>query len=337
MTAPPTVISAGYMPLDIVTTASGLQARSAGGTAANVAAILSFFGWHSILAGQAGADHAGTDLIADLSASGVEVDQVNRRPGMLTPRLVHEVRTNEHTFSYACPTCQQRFPHSRPLTLPQAHACIAAHPSATVFFFDRANPATITLATHYRAHGSVIVYEPATLAATELQRRAIELAHVVKHSDEGMVGNHHWADDAARQLQIVTRGGHGLEVLKGGSRIAKLPAFPTVVVDAAGAGDWTTAGFLHTSARTGGLISEGCLEDGLAFGQALAALSCSVIGARSLMRLTRRTIQRRAELVLTQGRLERPLRVSLPSPPVVHIGGCPTCLMPITGTGPTEL
>lgn len=319
------------MPLDVVIAADGLLSRNAGGTAANVAAILAFLGWRSVLAGQSGNDYAGKELAADLTAAGVATDQVHQRREMLTPRLVHEVRASGHYFVYTCPTCHVRFPRSRPLTIEQAHTCIAAHPSATVFFFDRANPATLTLAEHYRKHGSIVAYEPAGDGNSELQRRAIRLAHVVKRSDEPvLVGprgrTNRPADDL---LRIVTRGAQGLELHRGDRCIAKLPAFPTVVADPGGAGDWTTAGFLHEAARTGELSSGGTLEDALVFGQALAALSCSVVGARSLMRLTRRTIVRRANGVLAQGRLHRQVRLSAPPPLNAPDGSCLTCLMPL--------
>jgi len=327
----PKVVAAGYMPLDVVSAEDGLLSRNAGGTAANVAAILAFLGWRSVLAGQSGSDYAGKELVADLAAAGVATDQVHQRADMLTPRLVHEVLAGGHYFVYTCPTCHVRFPRSRPLTIEQAHICIAAHPSATVFFFDRANPATLTLAEHYRKHGSIVAYEPAGDGNTELQRRAIRLAHVVKRSDERvLVGprgrTSRPVDD---HLRIVTLGAQGLELHRGDRCMAKLPAFPTVVADPGGAGDWTTAGFLHETARTGELSSGGALEDALVFGQALAALSCSVVGARSLMRLTRRTIVRRANGVRAEGSLKREMRLPAQPPLDAPDDACPTCLMPL--------
>src|SRR4051794_11309996 len=103
------------MPLDIVRTPTGLVGRHAGGTAANVAAILAFFGWDSTLAGQVGADHAGEQLVADLEAVGVRTDQLRRADDAQTARLVHDVRPDGHFFNYRCPECGSHFPRSRPL------------------------------------------------------------------------------------------------------------------------------------------------------------------------------------------------------------------------------
>lgn len=51
----PSIVCAGYMPLDVICNETQTLARKAGGTAANVAAILAFLGWDAALAGQTGA------------------------------------------------------------------------------------------------------------------------------------------------------------------------------------------------------------------------------------------------------------------------------------------
>src|SRR5262249_22017918 len=73
-----------------------------------------------------------------------------------------------------------------------------------------------------------------------------------------------------------------------GSEWHHLPAFGVAAVrDAAGSGDWCTAGFIHAVARTGraGLeaISADDLREALRFGQALAAWDCAFEGARGGM------------------------------------------------------
>jgi fructokinase len=321
------VVSAGYMPLDAISH-DDLVFHQAGGTAANVSAILAYLGWHATLAGQTGDDHAGQVLIDDLSAAGVDVAQIHRATGMATPRLVHHVLPGGHYFAYACPTCRRRFPRSRPLTIEQAHACVQVNARPDVYFFDRANAATLYLAEHYARAGSVIVYEPSVPANAELLRRAVIVAHVVKHSDDRSVGG---LDDLGveprrGQLRIITHGAEGLEVRSGSGRGRRYPALATLAVDTGGAGDWTTAGLIATAIGSEGLDVH-AVENGVRFGQALAALSCTAIGARGLMRLTRRTVLRRAQAVQAEGGVTSEPRFGRPANQVVR-GACPTCLLP---------
>ena len=53
-----TALCGGYVVLDLVRTNEGVR-RTAGGTAANVASILSFLGWKTSVFGRIGQDEAG--------------------------------------------------------------------------------------------------------------------------------------------------------------------------------------------------------------------------------------------------------------------------------------
>jgi len=65
----------------------------------------------------------------------------------------------------------------------------------------------------------------------------------------------------------------------------KMDAFPTNLVDAAGSGDWLSAGMIHVLFQNKSKFAptEKKLEFALRFGQALASLNCNFIGARGLM------------------------------------------------------
>lgn len=330
MTPRPLAVCAGYMPLDVICTGATTTERQAGGTAGNVAAILAFLGWRAVLAGQAGDDAAGKELVADLAAAGVDCGEIRITPGMLTPRLIHDVRPDGHFFRHKCPGCKSRFPRSRPLTLDDAAACVQTHPSPTAFFFDRANAGTLFLAEHYARVGSVIVFEPSVPANAELLARAAAVAHVIKHSDDRSVGG---LDDLKvkprpGQLRIITHGAEGLELRVGARRGRRFPALATLAVDTGGAGDWTTAGFLAKAGRRGQLDRDG-VDDALRFGQALAAVSCAAIGSRGLMCITRDSVMRRARAVLADGGLTTELRIPDPQSLARLDGACSSCLMPL--------
>lgn len=327
MSPKPMVVSAGYMPLDVITNHESVV-HEAGGTAANVAAILAYLGWRSVLAGKTGDDPAGQILMDDLSGAGVDISQIHRQPGMATPRLIHSVRPDGHSFAYTCPGCGRRLPRSRALTVEQAQTCAAKHPRAKVYFFDRANAGSLTLAEHYAEAGGVIIFEPSVPANAELLQRAAAVAHIIKHSDDRSVGG---LDDIGvhprrGQLRVVTHGAEGLELRTGAGRPRRFPALATLAVDTGGAGDWTTAGLIAVAARRREL-SEEAINGGVRFGQALAALSCTAVGARGLMRLTRRTVLRRARAVIAEGGVTSEPRFRNPPARVVP-GACATCLLP---------
>jgi fructokinase len=323
----PSIVSAGYMPLDVITHGRRVTHR-AGGTAANVAAILAYLGWRSALAGQTGDDEAGQVLLDDLRGAGVDVSQIHRPAGMATPRLVHRIHAGGHAFAYACPACRRALPRSRPLTLEQARACAAAIPRPTVYFFDRANAATVQLAERYADAGSVVVYEPSVPANAELLGRAMAAAQIVKHSGDRSVGGLDALAVQPRrgQLRIITHGAAGLEVRSGAARRRRYAALPTLTVDPGGAGDWTTAGLIAIALRSGALELE-AIDAGVRFGQALAALSCTAVGARGLMDLSRRAVLRRADAVLAEGAVTSRPRFR-PAAAQSTRSGCATCLLP---------
>jgi sugar/nucleoside kinase (ribokinase family) len=323
------IVCAGYMPLDIVRTTAGTVARRAGGTAANVAAILAYLGWDATLAGQAGDDLGGDELVADLSNAGVEVGQITRAPQAQTPRLVHDIRHDGHFYRYGCEVCGARFPRSRPLTLDGAKACLEARPSPTVFLFDRANAGTLMLAEQYAKAGSIVMFEPSVPANAELLGRAATAAHIIKHSDDRSVGG---LDDLhvrprQGQVRIVTHGAEGLELRLGTGRGRRFPALATLAVDTGGAGDWTTAGLLDGCVRNKE-IARDALDKALRCGQALAAVNCAIVGARGLMGLTNSSARRRAHRVLSEGGLTSAPRVAQMPPPTSYDGACPSCLLP---------
>lgn len=329
MSSAPRIICAGYMPLDVVATEDGLLARRAGGTAANVAAILAYLGWRALLAGQAGDDPGGDILVADLAEAGVDTTHIHRAGGMETPRLIHSVRADGHSFSYRCPVCERALPRSRPLTVDQARVCVEAHPKTDVYFFDRANAATLLLAEHYADTGATIFFEPSVPANAEHLRRAAAVAHIIKHSDDRFVGG---LDDIgvtprAGQLRILTHGVAGLELRADAQTRRRFPATRTVARDAGGAGDWTTAGLLALAGTTGTIVLDD-IDEAVRFGQALAALSCTAIGARGLMSLTSRTVLRHARRVMRDRAVRATPRFRLPAVRPPYPGCCDMCVLP---------
>lgn len=279
--APRSVLAAGYTPLDIVNY-RGRVWHAAGGTAGNVAAILGFLGWGSSLVADFGDDLAGRQARGDLKKANVSVELIRLTAGMATPRLVHEINASGHRYLFRCPSCRQRFPMSRPLRTDRAQEVIGSSPTPDVFFFDRLNAGTLLLAEHFASAGSLVVFEPSRPARSDLSARVVKVADVIKQSDDRDAGLEN-ETPMPGQVWIVTDGDRGARFRIGTGVWHSSPCFSYPVVDAGGAGDWTTAGLVHTlplaERRTVRAVG-----DALRWAQALAAVSCGAPGARGLAR-----------------------------------------------------
>lgn len=307
------MVSAGYMPVDVVFPFQGEPYRGIGGTSANVALILAFLGWDAALAGQIGDDVLADEFECEARASGASVDLIRRASGAETVRILHRVEADGHTYAYTCPRCHRRFPRSRPLTLDLARQVAEVQRDVDVFFFDRVNAGTVWLAEHYAELGAEIMFEPSLPTGGALFRRACEASSIVKHSgDIDLPIPPTLPSSRPNQVRIVTNGAAGLTYQRGLLPPKHLPAIPTLTVDTAGAGDWTTAALLYSTCSADGL-DDTKIEEGLRLGQALAAVCCSVVGARSLMRLRPKTVLTRARDVLAANSLETAPRVPAPA------------------------
>ncbi|HTR52419.1 MAG TPA: PfkB family carbohydrate kinase [Kofleriaceae bacterium] len=270
------VLCAGYAALDLISYEERLTHR-AGGTAANVAANLAFLGWKARLAGVLGADAAGRAIVRDLEESEVNVDDVELRSGG-TPLVVHEIRANGHRFYFHCPECGRRFPKYRPLDEPTARS-LAERLEPDLFFFDRASKATAILAEELRKKGTIVMFEPST-NGREFER-CFEAADIFKYSSERASAIAELRSQTKPKLEIVTDGKRGVRATFANESIL-LPAFQVEVVDAAGAGDWTTAGLVwRLLDHDPEAWSETTVRTALRDAQALAAINCVYPGARA--------------------------------------------------------
>ena len=321
-----TVVAAGYTPLDVVVH-GGNVGHAAGGTAGNVAAILAYLGWSSVLVGETGDDLAGVAIREDLARSCVSAEHL-RTAGGETARVVHRIGATGHTFEFSCPTCEVKFPQNRRLTVGHADEVAQSLGPPAVFFFDRANPGTVRLAGHFAGQGTLIVFEPAFGVAAPHAKQALRLADVVKLSGATIPTGRDILDARAGQTQIITHGSGGAEYRESTGPWRQVPAFDSgPVVDAAGAGDWTTACLLDMLSRD----TEWPLEAALAYAQTVAAISCGFVGARGLAySLSPGALQRGVRDAL-EG--EMPPRLRLGKPTVYPRAGkkdtCPTCLEPV--------
>lgn len=294
-------VGTGFIVLDVIRNTVGAAAtekRCAGGSCGNVLAILAYFGWNANAVGRIGGDHVGRELLADLSKWNVNTKFLQVETGRGTPIVVQENYLDargrpRHRFSRACPACGATLPAYRPLLAGEAASIAAKLPTHSVFYFDRVAPGTLELAQKSRSNGALVVFEPSGIKDERLFGECLKVAHVVKYANDRLEGIHRVVTKAKVPIEIETLGAKGLRVCvrtRGRAGAWKeLAAFSAPEVrDAAGSGDWTTAGLIH-GLMTNGVPVEKVVADLDAVvlatrqGQALAALNCGFEGARGLM------------------------------------------------------
>jgi sugar/nucleoside kinase (ribokinase family) len=342
----PTIVGAGLVALDVVLNDIDDDEPKylAGGTCGNVLTVLSFLGWDARPIARLKNDLPAEWIYEDLQDCGVDTSLLTARDDGSTPIIIERIRkTNNgqryHSYSLRCPCCGSYLPGYKSIRGSDANSLTQELGGYQVFFFDRVSRGTLNLAAHSLQRGALVVFEPSGVGDPRLFREAWELAHVVKYSNDRLrdladldlkssLGNN-------LLLEIETLGASGLRYrscLDGASRTRwnTLDAIPSPSFkDAAGSGDWCTAGVLHKLAR-GGLAGfrrrkPGRLKDALRYGQALAAWNCSYESARGGMYEASRPRFDRQIRALLSGRTIR-IAIEKTDPSAENLGKlCPNC------------
>lgn len=284
----------GFVALDMVEVVGDRRSEysATGGSCGNVLTILAWLGWRSYPVARLGADAAHDIILKDLSHFNVKLDYVSKEAGVQTPIVIHRIsqsanREPTHRFLLACPECGGWLPRYRPILLKTADEIKGPALRPKVFYFDRPAPGVLKLARRAKEEGALILFEPSSVGDERHFKDALSLCHVLKYSNERLG---HLSDLKAAHdplLIIETLGRDGLQ-FRWKDVWTKLEAFPVVALkDAAGAGDWCTAGFLHAIGQTGAQSfrarTKAEIVHGLRLGQALAAINCQFDGARGAM------------------------------------------------------
>lgn len=289
-----------------------------GGSCGNVLTILAYLGWDSYPVARLGVDRRALRVLQDLKACHVKTRFVTRERHGVTPAIV--VRMAEATqgagyttrFEWRDPASGDWLPRYRPLPKKIAEALSPQLPPAKVFYFDRAEPATLHLASQLREKGAVVFFEPSSCRNEPIFTACLGVSDVVKYSAERIPSPPRNPVSYSPRMEIQTLADKGLRYrLKTASHRPgpwkSLPAFtPTKFLDATGCGDWCSAGIIATLCQSGRdhflASSEDTIQEGLLFGQALASLNCQYEGARGLMyTLPRKALFEQIRKILAQG------------------------------------
>jgi sugar/nucleoside kinase (ribokinase family) len=314
----PSVVGTGLIALDVVIEVDAKRDPWLwiGGTCGNVLTILSYLGWQAYPVARLNGDAASRYVEEDLCRWGVHLDHVKTNPGARTPIVVHRIAKTAtglpfHRFSWTCPNCGAWLPGYQAVLASAVESIVPRLGKPQVFFLDRVSRGAILLARACIAKGAVVFFEPAGFGEPRLFREALELAHILKYSHERVRSFHGVRNSTGPLLEIETLGTEGLQYR---SRIAfartngwkRLEAYEVADLrDAAGAGDWCTAGIIFKLAQRGlnGIIEarRPQVEGALRFGQALAAWNCGYMGSRGGMyTVDKKTLQFQVQNIISK-------------------------------------
>jgi fructokinase len=296
----PVCVGTGLLALDVLMNGDSraLSSVSAGGSCGNVLAILSYLGWKTYPIARLGKDRAAEALLKDLSLWNVKTDLIFQDQSDRTPLIVERLKTRrgaspQHEFKLTCPICGVRLPRYCAVSADTVKRTVDGADQVQVFYFDRVRKSSIKLAELFKARGALVFFEPSSIRNRHLFVECLQLADIVKYSHERL----DQVDDITQQvgipLEIETLSVQGLRYRHIDRRLhtrewKTMTAYPVCnLVDAAGSGDWCSAGIIQLIGNRGRKGFEEMriesIETALRFGQALATLNCSYEGARGSM------------------------------------------------------
>jgi len=335
MKSKPVCVGTGLVTLDVIYNDNNSKPNFlAGGSCGNVLTILSYFGWKSFPIARLGNDSEGKRIIEDMKKWGVKTKFIEQESEIHTPRIIERVfagKKPKHRFYIKCDH-RNWLPRRRSYLLKVLEQIQDKLPKSNVFYFDRASPSALQLAKTLKEKNTIIFFEPPKFLDDHIFRECLRIADVFKHCYNQSIETEN--SGIKIPLEIRTKGKEGLEYK---AQFLKqktwqhMDAFPvTNIVDAAGSGDWLTAGIIHFIGQsTSKTLSQKKLETALRFGQALASLNCNFIGARGIMYyLTKSRVLSLVDKTMTTNESQR---INITSKPRVQLTSslsskCKVCL-----------
>lgn len=290
----PTCVGIGLVALDVLFNGKPNSPVGfyAGGSCGNVMAILSYLGWETFPIARLRNNEAGNILVRDLENFGVNNSLISLQEDGSTPIIIHRVLKDKqgnpkHRFEFRDPETGGYLPSYKPVLSASVDAIFENKPKASVFYLDRVNRASIEMARKSKEQNSFVFFEPSSYKDDKIHNQCLSYADIVKFSNDRITNFQELFPVCQRELEIMTMGDEGLVYrLKNQRKWTNVPAYEiSCLVDAAGSGDWCTAGIIY---QLFGQINDSIFEPQnvertLNFGQALAALNCSFMGARGVM------------------------------------------------------
>lgn len=265
----------------------------AGGSCGNVLAILAFMGWETYPIARLAKNFATKVLLEDLESWDVRTSFLSIEESGSTPIIIHRILVDKngepkHRFEFRDPQSGDWLPGFKALVKKKVFEIEECLPHSEVHYFDRVSRSSIELAKIYREKGALIVFEPTSIGSDSQFKECLEIAHILKYADDRIQDYREMFPTLQVPLEIETAGKDGLRYRFHSNTWKQIKAYKIEkAIDAAGAGDWCTAGIINTLGKDGLVsfdkASENVVKEALMYGQALSALNCHFSGARGIM------------------------------------------------------
>lgn len=297
----PICAGAGFIALDRIYREGSnmLLGQYAGGSCGNVMTMLSFLGWKSLPVARLNDDEEAELLLNDLVTFRVSTKYITRENHGVTPVIIQRLRNHPdgrpyHKFEWRSPVDGSRLPSYRPMPQRMAEEKGERLPDCRVFYFDRADRASLILASKMHDKGALVFFEPSSIKDPVMVAECLSVSHIVKYSAERISKLPLSTSNFRPILEIQTLGEEGLRYrLKENTRISpwmtRKAIETTQFKDACGSGDWCSAGILSMLCAdpvdNATRLRFDCrsVSTAVAFGQALASINCEYEGARGAM------------------------------------------------------
>lgn len=318
----PICVGSGFVALDLVLIGNEQRKASfefAGGSCGNVLTILAYLGWNSVPVLRLKNDREARKLVADFERWNVDTTFIRQERAGITPVVVQRICTTMsgetyHRFEWISPTSGKALPRYRPLPMRVAEEVSVLLPQESVFFFDRPAKSALLLAQRAKEQGALVFFEPTSIGDRAVFTECVAASDILKYSADRVPSLSFLSGAIRPRLEIQTLGKDGLRYALrsesvGRRRWKRLHALKVAdLKDAAGAGDWCTAGIIDSLAHGGRASftssSEAQIVEAMRYGQSLASVNCAYEGARGGMyKLDKDEFKRIAAEILSEAKL----------------------------------
>ena len=271
-----------------------------GGTCGNVMCMLAYHGEEVYPQAQFDLSEQGHQLKADLERYGCDTRYVENissgGTAMLDCTHKRDKATGAHTISFRAHGPNSRFAKRKQLRerdeVPAFLEALTFVPD--LYFFDAPEAGPRALAAAFAQKGALVYFESEGDRGNEANerkmRKGFEVSHIIKCSSSNVTAEQLKGYEQGRLL-ILTDGDKGVRFNLNNGGWITLPPIPNDnVQDWEGAGDWTTATFIHQLSLRGisrmDQLTADVVADCLNEAQKVASKSVSYIGSKGMIRAT---------------------------------------------------
>ena len=328
------ILGAGLICVDVVRNNDSTKIMN-GGSCANVISVLAQIGYDCVVIREKYSGPFESFLSNTLTSLGVK-EAFYKDSKSCAPRIIEDLSDYEHNFYTTCPCCGEKILNLKLPSSSDIQIIKDQFEDIDVFYCDRTSSGIRYLINMISSQKGIVIYEPNSARNLKGLIETSAMVDILKFSKDRIpssVVERIRTECQKLKLIISTDGARGLSfsyrTLSGEmSPWIVLPSiFSGPVIDASGAGDWLTAGFLSELLRNRDSLSLESLSDAkeiirmLSIGMRYSQLCCAAIGAQGVFY----SVEYLNELRKLTSHGEGRKRPQLDSQNVTGTDTCPLC------------